>query len=98
MLTSLHFTLFTQKLKYMQFKIQMQRIQCNLQQSGTPGECSNARSSLTTATLHCNVSLITCFLTLLFHKVVWQHTQGVVGFLINRFTANLLENQLVKGF
>ena len=29
------------------------------------------------ATLRCNLSLITCFLTLLFHKVVWQHIQGV---------------------
>ena len=34
------------------------------------------------ATLPCNLSLITCFLTLMFHMVVWQHVQGVVGFLI----------------
>jgi len=34
------------------------------------------------AILLCNLSLITCFLTLMFHKVVWlwQHVQGVVGF------------------
>ena len=30
--------------------------------------------------------------TALFHTIVCQHTQGVVGFLIN-FTVNLLENQ-----
>ena len=34
------------------------------------------------ATLPCNLSLIVCFLTLMFHKVVWQHTQGLVGFLV----------------
>jgi len=34
------------------------------------------------ASLHCNLSLVACFLTLMFHKVVWQHMQGVVGFLI----------------
>jgi len=34
------------------------------------------------ATLPCNLSLITCFLTLMFHKVVWQHMQEVIGFLI----------------
>ena len=34
------------------------------------------------ATLSCNVSVIACFLTLMFHKVVWQHMQGVVRFLI----------------
>jgi len=33
-------------------------------------------------TVPCNVSLIACFLTLIFRKVVWQHIQGVVGFLI----------------
>jgi len=32
------------------------------------------------ATLPCNLSLIVCFLTLIFHKVVWQHMQGLVGF------------------
>jgi len=32
----------------------------------------------------------------MFHKVVWPHMQGVVGFFHNRFTANLLENQPVK--
>ena len=35
------------------------------------------------ATLPCNLSFIACFLTLVFHKVVWQHMQGAVGFLIN---------------
>ena len=34
------------------------------------------------ATLPCNLSLIACFLTLMFYRVVWQHMQGVVGFLI----------------
>jgi len=33
------------------------------------------------ATIPSNLSLITCFLTSMFHKVVWQHMQGVVGFL-----------------
>jgi len=27
-----------------------------------------------------NLSLIACFLTVMFHKVVWQHMQGAVGF------------------
>ena len=30
------------------------------------------------ATLPCNLSLIACFLALMFHKVVWQHIQGVM--------------------
>ena len=34
------------------------------------------------ATLPCNLSLIACFPTLMFHKVVWQHMQDVVGFLV----------------
>jgi len=34
------------------------------------------------ATLPCNLSLITCFLTLTFHMVAWQHMQGVSGVLI----------------
>jgi len=34
------------------------------------------------ATLPCNVSLIPCFLTLMFHKVVWQHVLGMMGFLV----------------
>jgi len=33
-------------------------------------------------TLPCNLSLIACFLMLLFHKVVWQHMQGMVVLLI----------------
>ena len=32
------------------------------------------------ATLPCNLSLIACFLTLMFHKVVLQHMQEMVGF------------------
>jgi len=32
----------------------------------------------------------------MFHKVVWQHMQGMVGFLINHFTANLPKNLPVK--
>ena len=34
------------------------------------------------ATLPCNLSLTACFLTLMFHKVLWQRMQGMVGFLI----------------
>jgi len=34
------------------------------------------------AILPCNLPLIACFSTLMCHKVVWQHTQGVVGFLV----------------
>jgi len=34
------------------------------------------------ATLLCNLSLIACFVTIMFHKEVWQHMQGLVGFLI----------------
>jgi len=34
------------------------------------------------STLPCNLSLITCLMTLMFHKVVWQHMQRVLGFLI----------------
>jgi len=30
------------------------------------------------ATVLCNLSSIACFLTLMFHKVVWPHTQGAV--------------------
>jgi len=48
------------------------------------------------ATLLCNLSLIACFLTLTFHKVAWQHMQGMVGFLNNHFTTNLLWNLTTK--
>ena len=34
------------------------------------------------ATLPCNLSLIACFVTLMFHKIVWRHMQGVVRLLI----------------
>jgi len=41
------------------------------------------------ATLPCNVSLITvhvsgcyCFLDIIFHKIVWRHVWGVVGYFI----------------
>jgi len=34
------------------------------------------------ATLPCNLLLIASFLTLMFHKVVWQNMQEVVGLLI----------------
>ena len=34
------------------------------------------------ATLPCNLSFIACFLTLVFHKVVWQHMQDLLGFLM----------------
>ena len=37
---------------------------------------------LLTTPPHLNASLIACFLRLMFHKVVLQHTQGLVGFLI----------------
>jgi len=39
------------------------------------------------ATLPCNLSLIASFLTLMFHKVMWQHMQGVLRF----FTTTLLQ-------
>jgi len=45
---------------------------------------------------NCNLSLIACFLTLMFHKVVWQHMQSVVcsGRIVNNdFTANLPMNR-----
>jgi len=48
------------------------------------------------ATLPCNLSLIARFLTLMFHKVVWQHMLGV-GFN-NYFTETLPKNQPVKEF
>jgi len=32
--------------------------------------------------LPCNLSLIPCLRTLMFHEVVWQQMLGVVGFLI----------------
>jgi len=32
----------------------------------------------------CKLALIDCFLTLKFHKVVWQHMQVLEGFLITR--------------
>jgi len=35
----------------------------------------------------CSLSLIVCFLTLMFHEVMWQHTQGVVGILKCKKTA-----------
>jgi len=34
------------------------------------------------ATPPCNLSLIACFLTLMFHKVVWQHMGGMLGLLV----------------
>ena len=37
------------------------------------------------AILPCNLSLIACFLTLTLHKAVWQHVQGVVGFLATTY-------------
>ena len=40
------------------------------------------------ASLACNLSWIACFLTLMFHDVVWQHRQSVVEFL----TITLLQN------
>jgi len=38
-------------------------------------------------TLPCNLSLIACFLTLMFHKVTWQHMQDVARF----WTTTLLQ-------
>jgi len=35
-------------------------------------------------------------MTVMFHKVVWQHMQGLVRFLMNLFTANLPRNLPVK--
>ena len=48
------------------------------------------------ATLPCNSSLIACFLTLMFHKVVWQHMQGGRrGVVNNQFTANLPSSEQI---
>jgi len=33
--------------------------------------------------LPCNLSLVACFPILMFHKVVWQRKQGVMGFLLD---------------
>ena len=44
-----------------------------------------------------NVLLIACFLTLVFHKVMWQ-VQGAVKNFNNHFTANLQRNFLAKKF
>ena len=60
------------------------------------------------ATLPCNLSLIACFLTLMFHKVAWQNIHVLQGYVAkyarcaetfkNHFTANFLENIPVKEF
>ena len=34
------------------------------------------------ATLPCNLSLMSCFANVIFHKVMWQHMQGVVGLFV----------------
>ena len=34
----------------------------------------------------------------MFHKVVWQHMQGVVGFLVRFYFIFLLENRTEKEF
>ena len=48
------------------------------------------------ATLPCNLSIIDFFLILTFHKLVWQHNQGMVGFLTMTFTADLPRNLPAK--
>jgi len=48
------------------------------------------------ATLPCNLSLIACFLTLMFRKVVWQRMHGIGGILNDHLTANLSGNLPVK--
>ena len=50
------------------------------------------------ATLPCNLSLVACFLALLFYKEVWEYMQGVVGPIITTLLLNLLENIPVKEF
>ena len=50
------------------------------------------------AILPSNLSLIARFPTLMFHVLAWQHMQGVVEILINRFTSNLPRNLSVKKF
>ena len=40
------------------------------------------------ATLPCNLSLMACFLALMFYKRVWQRTQRVVGFLSRNLPVN----------
>jgi len=48
------------------------------------------------ATLPCNLSLVTCFLTLMFHKVVWHITNARCGGIFNNhFTANLAKFVIV---
>ena len=47
------------------------------------------------ATLPCNLWLIACYLTLMFHKVVWQHTRSG-GIFNNQLTVNLRKNLSVK--
>ena len=49
------------------------------------------------ATLPGNFSLIACFVTLMFDKIVWQHIRGVVGY-INHFTTYLPRNLSEKIF
>jgi len=51
------------------------------------------------ATPPSNLSLIACFLTLLFHKVMRQHTQGVLGSLqplYCKFTAESSSERIYK--
>jgi len=51
------------------------------------------------ATLCCNLLLIACFLTLRFHKVVWQHVQGMAGFKKNvycKFTKESDSERILK--
>ena len=51
------------------------------------------------ATLHCNLLLMACFMTLMFHTVVWKHVMcGVIVNCNNLFTANLLQNFQVNFF
>ena len=49
------------------------------------------------ATLPGNFSLIACFVTLMFDKIVWQHIRGVVGY-INHFATYLPRNLSEKIF
>ena len=46
----------------------------------------------------CITCIIAWILTLMFHKVVWQHMQGVVGFLVTSLLQILRRNLLVTKF
>jgi len=50
------------------------------------------------ATPPCNILLVACFLKLNFHKVVWKHMQGVVGFSVTFLLQIYYRSSLWKNF